>query len=366
MISDLSSPQVASDLDELDSTDEPGSADELMWRPAPGFGAFLRSERENRAMTLREAADELGIAYTRLQKMETGGRYRPPNLSLLKKMANLYQMPSSELLREAGFDFTVPSPDTLEADIDKDFEALLLHPNLSPVDFDARWCKSFSQLQKQQWLEFAFKVETYQLKHGHSVSQVLKEASAINRQYQPESAGNVEQMMLNAIEGTIIGGGFLYWKFNPGFGTYLRRMREERKISIKAASKSLGLNYSALQRLETGDQRPPTVELLRGIAYLYGVHIEEVMREAGVNERAMAILYRLETWNANFSALVTHPELGPGGMDPRWMQSFSGVQQRQWVEFAVRLEMYIQSGKPNLKLLIATLRRAHEAAKRSE
>jgi transcriptional regulator with XRE-family HTH domain len=340
--------------------DEGANPGELMWRPAPGFGTFLRQRREARGMTLREAADELGITYTRLQKMETGGRYRAPSLSLLTRIAILYLLESSELFKAAGLDFSIPTPETLEADIDRDFEAITLHPDLAPVDFDEIWCKSFSQLQKQQWLDFAFKVEAYQLAHGPIVTPILAEAAKRHENTQPTADEDVEQTMLNAIEGTVIGGGFLYWKFKAGFGPYLRRLREERKLTLKSAAASLGLNFSALQRLETGDERPPTVELLRAIAYLYGVHIEEVMREAGVNERAVTILYRLEAWNANFSALVTHPELRPGDMNPRWIQSFSGVQQRQWVEFAVHLESYIRAGKPRLKALIAAWKRARE------
>lgn len=349
-----------------DSTLEEGNGGELMWRPAPGFGAFLRRERESRRMTLREAADELGLTYTRLQKMETGGRYRPPSLSLLKKMANLYMMQSQDLFREAGFDFSMPTSGTLVAEVDRDFEAITLHPDLSPIDFDEMWCRSFSQLQKQQWLEFAFKVEAYQLEHGPIVRKVLKEGAQVRTSAQPEAAGDVGQLMLNAIEGTYIGGGFLYWRFKPEFGPYLRGLREGRNLSIKAAAAALGLNFSALQRLETGDERAPTVELLRSISYQYNVHIEDVMRAAGVNERAMTILYRLEAWNTNFASLVTHPLLRPGDMNPRWIQSFSGVQQRQWVEFAVQLENYISPDKPSLKAIISAWRRASKPVARPQ
>jgi len=97
----------------------------------------------------------------------------------------------------------------------------------------------------------------------------------------------------------------------------------------------------------------PTHALTRA----FGVHIEEVMKEAGVNERAISILYRLEAWNRNFSALVNHPELKPAGMNPRWMQTFSGVQQTQWVEFAVHLEFYLERGQPSLNTILNEARR---------
>ena len=132
-----------------------GEAAALIRAHRPGFGQYLRRLRQGHGLSLRDAAAQLGISFAKLQKMETGGRFRIDGLGLLQAVADLYGRPRAEVLQEAGIH--VVSPEGLEAalDIDRAFEALVLHPDLRPMRMDRGWAESFSTLQKAQWIEFA-------------------------------------------------------------------------------------------------------------------------------------------------------------------------------------------------------------------
>lgn len=60
------------------------------------FNDRLRSARISKGYTLQKAADELGITLRTYQKYEGGDR--EPNLSLLTKIADLFEIPTDFLL----------------------------------------------------------------------------------------------------------------------------------------------------------------------------------------------------------------------------------------------------------------------------
>ena len=169
---------------ELDSddlhTEDPRSLRPLgeaafYWRYKPEFGTWLRQAREARGLTLRAAATELEFSFTKLQKLEVSGRNKAPSLSLLQRFATLYGRPLGEVLEAAGVEVALP-PDVY-ADVNRDdaFAALVLHPALRPVRMDAAWLDSFSSVHKQQWVEFALRLESHLAAGGASVSEILRQ-----------------------------------------------------------------------------------------------------------------------------------------------------------------------------------------------
>ncbi|MFN7132387.1 MAG: helix-turn-helix domain-containing protein [Myxococcales bacterium] len=70
------------------------------------FGAYLRELREGRGLSLRDAAPHLGITFAKLQRMETGGRFRIESASLFEALAALYERPVDEVLARAGVSFS--------------------------------------------------------------------------------------------------------------------------------------------------------------------------------------------------------------------------------------------------------------------
>lgn len=139
----------------------------------PEFGPYLRGLREDRGLSLRDAADQLGLTFAKLQKMETGGRFRIDSLNLLGDIADLYVRPRAEVLEAAGI--RVLEAHTVAAELDEDaaFAALVLHPALRPLRMDDRWLDAFSPLQKKQWVEFAKRLEAY-FHAGGSIADILE------------------------------------------------------------------------------------------------------------------------------------------------------------------------------------------------
>ena len=137
------------------------------------FGPYLRSLREDRGLSLRDAADQLGMTFAKLQKMETGGRFRIDSLNLLGDIADFYARPRAEVLEAAGIRVLEPQNVAAELDEDAAFAKLVLNPALRPLRMDDRWLDSFSTLQKKQWVEFAKRLEAF-FHAGGSIADVLE------------------------------------------------------------------------------------------------------------------------------------------------------------------------------------------------
>ncbi len=93
---------------------------------------------------------------------------------MLQRIATLYGRPLGEVLEEAGVEVALP-PDVY-ADVNRDdaFAALVLHPALRPTRMDGAWLDSFSSVHKQQWVEFALRLESHLAAGGVSVSEILR------------------------------------------------------------------------------------------------------------------------------------------------------------------------------------------------
>lgn len=76
------------------------------------FGPYLRELRLGRGLSLRDAAGRLGITFAKLQKMETGGRFRIEAPAMFDGLAALYARPLEEVLGKAGVQIAAPPADT--------------------------------------------------------------------------------------------------------------------------------------------------------------------------------------------------------------------------------------------------------------
>jgi transcriptional regulator with XRE-family HTH domain len=72
-------------------------------RHNPAFGPYLRALRVAAGLSLRDASARLGISFAKLQKMETGGRFRIRSLDLLDNVADLFHVGRHEVRQRAGF-----------------------------------------------------------------------------------------------------------------------------------------------------------------------------------------------------------------------------------------------------------------------
>ena len=74
------------------------------------FGPYIRALRVGRGLSLRDAATKLDVSFAKLQKMETGGRFRIESPVIFDAMAALFERPVAEVLAAAGVRFDMRAP----------------------------------------------------------------------------------------------------------------------------------------------------------------------------------------------------------------------------------------------------------------
>ena len=132
-----------------------------------------------------------------------------------------------------------------------------------------------------------------------------------------------------------------YWSFEPAFGPWLREQRERADVSIRQVARDLDLQFTTLQRLETGHEDRPVVGVLEKLAVYLGIPLDILFERAGYRRGPLSGLFGVQDEDRAFAALVLHPDLRPVRMDPRAVGAWSALQKRQLIEFARRLEGWI-------------------------
>lgn len=66
------------------------------------------------------------------------------------------------------------------------------------------------------------------------------------------------------------------------FGAWLRQSRKERNISLRCMARLVGVSFSYLSKVETGDMPPPSTETLALLGAQLGVSPSRMYLEAGV------------------------------------------------------------------------------------
>lgn len=145
------------------------------------------------------------------------------------------------------------------------------------------------------------------------------------------------------------------WEERASFGPYLRGLRDAARLSLRAASDGMGVSFSYLAKMETGEKAtPPSMNVLQRLARFYGRDLREVMHEAGfVFELPPEVEARIESLDAQFLRLVTHPELRPMRMDAVVMELIPPLVKRQWIEFARKLENRLVGSSEEVDAIVA-------------
>lgn len=76
------------------------------------------------------------------------------------------------------------------------------------------------------------------------------------------------------------------------FGTYLRQLREQKKISINQLADVAGISNSQISRIENGLRGVPKPATIRKIADALAVPYEELMGKAGYLEQEFSVAER--------------------------------------------------------------------------
>lgn len=145
----------------------------VLWSHRPTFGPFVRRLREEKGISLRGAARDLGVSFNYLAKLETGGRIRPPSPDLIQGLADLLGQEVSEVMREAGFDTEVPESLKPRARIDRQFKRLMNHSDLRPLRVEPGSLDYYSTLQKLQVLRLVANLDRVRDEDGRGLRELL-------------------------------------------------------------------------------------------------------------------------------------------------------------------------------------------------
>jgi transcriptional regulator with XRE-family HTH domain len=103
-----------------------------VWNRNPEFPAYLRRMRERAGLSIRQAAPALGLSVPYLSRFETGGPAKPPEVTRLFAMADLYGIDRREILVNAGVKLDIPWNLELVDNTDELFARMMLDPKLRP------------------------------------------------------------------------------------------------------------------------------------------------------------------------------------------------------------------------------------------
>lgn len=150
-------------------------AGELVWLSDDGFGPYARSLREKQNLSLRQAAERIGVSHPFVGQIERGTAKTVQNLELLERMAHAYAADLREVLERAGARFAVVDGGQLSA-----LEAqrvqlrrLLTHPRVGPRDFDPADLQWIPDGMAELILDVAKRVDRYARAGGPSVPDIL-------------------------------------------------------------------------------------------------------------------------------------------------------------------------------------------------
>jgi len=68
------------------------------------------------------------------------------------------------------------------------------------------------------------------------------------------------------------------------FGQYMSRLRKEQRLSLRAVSSKADVSITYICQIE-GGTRKPSAEILKKLAPVYGVPIQDLLKEAGYFEK---------------------------------------------------------------------------------
>jgi HTH-type transcriptional regulator, competence development regulator len=68
------------------------------------------------------------------------------------------------------------------------------------------------------------------------------------------------------------------------FSEYIKKLREDRKISQRELAEAAGISGAAISRIEAGERKKPSASTLKAIAPCLGVSYQELLKQAGYLE----------------------------------------------------------------------------------
>lgn len=124
------------------------------------------------------AAERLDVSLTYLQRWEVGNGARTVSQEWLERIAVVFCRDGREVMYAAGLLPELPQNLIDAAEIERRFERLVTHPPLTPLGFDKGGLAYYSLRQKQQWLDFALRLDQHVRNGGVGIREILDDDHA--------------------------------------------------------------------------------------------------------------------------------------------------------------------------------------------
>jgi|GEM_PF-3332002 len=154
------------------------------------------------------------------------------------------------------------------------------------------------------------------------------------------------------------------WLRNPDFGPYLRRHREDCRLSLGIAGSFIGISRSGLAKWERGQViSQPKCELLAAFSDAYRLDPRELVAMAGFGEIGHSPVEVGAQLEQEFANLLLRPSLRPPMLNKKALPFIAPQVKRQWIDFALKLERYLAlEGALTVGELLAGLERSAATA----
>ena len=92
------------------------------------------------------------------------------------------------------------------------------------------------------------------------------------------------------------------------FGPYLRRLRRAKGLSLKQVEQAAEVSNAYLSQIERGIRKPPHPDILKRLAKVYEVPVEELLEAAGYLEDAQDRRLQRQKVERAFEHVITDPK----------------------------------------------------------
>ncbi len=150
----------------------------VFWDRTVDFGGWLKSVRERKGWTTREAAAQFRVSQAYISKLEHQERKQAPGEDLLHRIAEVYGLDVREVMHEAGYRFDIPRSLELKVSVDEAFRRLLNDPRFRPSGFQPDDERFFAPVVKQQIVDLVLNVARATREDGVDVEAWLRDGGA--------------------------------------------------------------------------------------------------------------------------------------------------------------------------------------------
>ena len=144
-----------------------------LWLDAPDFGAYLRTTREALNLSLRKAAERIGVSHTYVAQFERGETTLA--LEMYRRVADAYGVDVREVLDRGGCRYAVVEEvaDLLQNLRHRRFRRMWFHKALRPPEFEAEHLKLFPETVQGYIFELVKRVDDNARAGGARVHDII-------------------------------------------------------------------------------------------------------------------------------------------------------------------------------------------------